>query len=54
MDDIKIGRPVLTAAGVQKLMRITGETEAQVRAAAERQGFDVEDLPASPPMGMYL
>lgn len=54
MDDVKTGRPVLTAQSVQKLMKITGETEAEVRAAAERQGFEVEDLPTLPPMGMYL
>lgn len=54
MDEIEVGKFRLTAAGLAKIMKHTGESEADVRAAAEQQGFEVEDLPQPPTTGMYL
>lgn len=54
MNDTTIGKITLTAAGFQKLMKITGQSEEEVRRAAEQNGFVVEPLPKPSSTGMYL
>lgn len=54
MDDIQMGTFRLTADNLSKIMKCTGETEAEVRKAAADQGWEVEDLPKPPETGLYL